>query len=208
MERAARASEGSGKKEGHLVLFDINDLTQTAPNHKATRCPTDGVALYCTAEVRADLQRCLPDLSQPIHIASEGAFSMHQLALHILSLTGPAHLYATTWAINEEVVSTLVRVKQNGLLLSATFLFDWRVRKYKPSAYALATQHFSTQVVSLHAKVCVIENERHSIAIVGSANWTRNSKIEAFCISTSPELATFWKSFINERVHRSGIKTD
>lgn len=132
---------------------------------------------------------------------------MHQLALHILSLTGPASLYATTWAINEEVVASLIRAKQDGLLLSASFLFDWRVRKYKPKAYALANAHFSTQVVSLHAKICVIENDQYSIAVVGSANWTRNSKIEAFCIFNTRSEAKFWKDFINERIHNRGTKT-
>jgi hypothetical protein len=186
-----------------MSLFSINDIGSgaTATRKYATRSDESPSACF-TAECRCALSDALGAIEASVHIASCGAFSMHQMAFYIAGVIGRAKLYATTWAINEEVVAMLLRAQQEGLLQEVNFLFDWRVRKYKPNAYALAAQHFTTHVVSLHAKVCVLESERRSVAVVGSANWTRNSKIEAYYLSVDREVANFWKNFINEQLHR------
>lgn len=191
-------------------LFNISALTSApAPIAREGRSAAqrDGsAAAYFTAGARAELRQAVAGLDRSVHVASRGAFSMHQLAFHILSLTGPAALFATTWAINEDVVSLLLGARQQGLVTDIHFLFDWRVRKYKPKAYALASANFRTHIVSLHAKVCVIENEQHSVAVVGSANWTRNSKIEAYYVCVDREAANFWKCFIDEQLQRGAAE--
>lgn len=186
-----------------MSLFTLNDIDsgRAAPQKYATRADYSPAACL-TAESKAALTGAVGALNTSVHVASCGAFSMHQLAFYVLGLTGRAKLYATTWAINETVVSMLLRAQQEGLLQEVTFLFDWRVRKYKPKAYALAAQRFNTRVVSLHAKVCVLEGEQRSVAIVGSANCTRNSKIEAYYLSVDKEVSNFWKNFIHEQLQR------
>jgi hypothetical protein len=187
-----------------MSLFSADDILSgdgTAPKY-ATLADGSGAARCYSAGEHGALAQAVGALDKSTHIASCGAFSMHQLAFYVAALIGPAKLYATTWAINEEVVSQLLRATQDGLLEEVTFLFDWRVRKYKPKAYALASQHFATHVVSLHAKVCVLEGRTRSVAVVGSANWTRNSKIEAYYVCIDADVANFWKKFIDERVHQ------
>jgi hypothetical protein len=82
------------------------------------------------------------------------------------------------------------------------------VRKYKPKAYALAVSRFCTHIASLHAKVCVLQNEQYSITIIGSANWTRNSKIESYYVCIEKTVADFWKHFITTYVQRRDITDD
>jgi hypothetical protein len=187
-----------------MKLVSPNDIFSGdgAAAKYATHADSSGTARCFSAESKSALAKAVGALDASVHVASCGAFSMHQLAFYILSVIGAAKLYATTWAINEDVVSLLLKAKQDGRLEEVTFLFDWRVRKYKPKAYALAVQHFDVHVASLHAKVCVLEGRNRSVAIVGSANWTRNSKIEAFYISADREVANFWKNFIYDKVHQ------
>lgn len=189
-------------------LFEFDALAVPPPTRqgKSVAMVDTTIATSFTAEARAELRQAVSGLDKSVHIASRGAFSMHQLAFHILGLTGPAQLFATTWAINEDVVSLLLRAQQQGLLTGVHFLFDWRVRKYKPKAYALASSNFTTHVVSLHAKVCVIQNEQHSVAVVGSANWTRNSKIEAYYVCVDKDVANFWRQFIDEQIQRGAAE--
>jgi hypothetical protein len=187
-----------------MSLFSISDVERDSGDSScASQADASASAVRCfTAESGATLSRALGDIESSLHVASCGAFSMHQLAFYVLKVVGPARLYATTWAINEDVASMLLRAQQEGLLRSVTFLFDWRVRKYKPKAYALAAKNFTTHVTSLHAKVCVLEGEQRSVCVVGSANWTRNSKMEAFYVCVDEQVSNFWRDFINEQVQR------
>lgn len=136
------------------------------------------------------------------HLVSLGRWSMHHLLFHILKLTGPADVYATTWSINEDVVRHLVEAKNTGLLRSMSFVFDYRVRKYKPAAYFLSQQYFKSRVSSCHAKVTIIQNELFHISIIGSANYTRKDRIEVGVIFTEQNIADFHKNWIvNEIVN-------
>jgi len=130
------------------------------------------------------------------HLVSLGRWSMHHLLFHILKLTGPADVYATTWSINEDVVRHLVEGRNQGMIRSMSFIFDYRVRKYKPAAYFLAQQHFKSRVTSCHAKVTIIDNEDFHVSIIGSANYTRNDRIEVGVIFTDKVTADFHRQWI------------
>lgn len=136
------------------------------------------------------------------HLVSLGRWSMHHLLFHLLKMTGPATVYATTWSISEDVVRHLVEAKKQGLIHEMTFIYDYRVRKYKPAAYFLSQEFFTSIVTSCHAKVTIIESETHHLTIVGSANYTRNDRIEVGVIFTHKQTHDFHKNWIiNEIQH-------
>lgn len=137
-----------------------------------------------------------------IEIISKGAFSMHQLVRYIISIIeGPCNIYATTWATCEKVVSFLVNLKQSGQIKNCYFLFDHRVLKYRPNAYALFAQNFESKILSIHAKICVIEGQNIKIRIVGSGNWTRNDKIEIYNISSDEEICKHHINYITNELN-------
>lgn len=146
---------------------------------------------------KTNLSNCISDLSKEIEVISDGAFSMHQLVNHIIKLiNNPCKLYVTTWAMSEKIVSTLITLKHKGLIEDCYFLFDHRVKRYRPNAYALINQNFQCKITSIHAKICVIESKDIIVRILGSGNWTRNDKIEVYSISPNKEVCDFYKNFI------------
>ena len=66
--------------------------------------------------------------------------------------------------------------------------------QYRPNAYSLFLHNFKCKIVSIHAKICVIETENISIRIVGSGNWTRNDKIDLLYIIQSYSFANLIKT--------------
>ncbi len=136
-------------------------------------------------------------------LVSLGRWSMHHLLFHLLKMTGPANVYATTWSISEDVIRHIVEAKNQGLINEMTFIFDYRVRKYRPGAYFLSQQHFKSIVTSCHAKVTIIESKTHHLTIVGSANYTRNDRIEVGSIFTDKETHDFHKNWIIHEIENA-----
>lgn len=152
---------------------------------------------------KSDLSKYIIGFEKDIDIISNGAFSMHQLVHHIISVIAqPCNIYATTWATSETIVTSLVNMKRKGLIENCFFLFDHRVMRYRPNAYLLFEQNFNCKILSIHAKICVIESKDISVRIVGSGNWTRNDKVEVYNISSNKETCNFHKAYILNELKR------
>jgi hypothetical protein len=131
------------------------------------------------------------------HVASSGLWSMHDLVLHLLSMTGPARVTLATWSMSETAVRQLVAALIGGQITQLTALFDGRIRVRNPEVFEFLrynTAHVRT--TSNHAKVTVIENDAWSVACVSSANLTNNPRYEATVIDTHPEAARFHRRWI------------
>ncbi len=152
---------------------------------------------------KCDLSKYITSFDSDIEIISDGAFSLHQLVKYIISiLPQPCNIYATTWATTETIVSTLINMKRSNMIDNCYFLFDHRVMRYRPNAYLLFEQNFKCKILSIHAKICVIESKNISVRIVGSGNWTRNDKIEVYSISSNGETCKYYKDYITNELRK------
>lgn len=143
-------------------------------------------------------------MGETTHYASLGEWSMHDLLFHLLTQTGPAQVYISTWSVSEDAVRQLLAKLQDGSITTLKSVFDWRVKMRRPEAYELAKYNIADiRLTTCHAKVTVIENDSWSIAIVGSANYTNNPRIEAGVISCDKKAAAFHKSWMLEELQHS-----
>ena len=141
---------------------------------------------------------------ETLHCVSAGEWSMHDLLFHILDQTGPAEVWIASWSITENPCRLLIKGISQGLITKLNILFDWRVKIRCPAAANLAKKHAaSCYLTSSHAKVTVVWNEEWQIAIVGSANYTNNPRIEALVITCDPTAATFHRNWINQTIQKS-----
>ncbi len=139
-----------------------------------------------------------------IHYATCGDWSMHDLIFHLLEQTGPAALWGASWSVTEDPCRHLVRELEAGRLTEINLLFDWRVKVRCPETFHLARHHAArVHLSSCHAKVCCLFGEHLQLAIVGSANFTNNPRIEAGVICADPAIAEFHRSWIAAEIARS-----
>ena len=70
------------------------------------------------ARNRERLQEKIPVLipGEDIRFVNGARWSAHDLLFHILSLTGPAEVCITTWAISEAAARLLYQAKEDGLV--------------------------------------------------------------------------------------------
>lgn len=190
------------------MLFNSNDIYENLVNddlalfHKNGDASSPGLNRLIATQSFAELDQVFEGIYPGciFNMMSDGKWSMVHLLTRILQDTGPAEVWATTWSANEDSIRSLIDLRKAGYFTSLNFLFDFRVRKYRPAAYFLAKENFNSKIASCHAKVTVIINDKWSVSIIGSPNYTRNDRIEAVVIFESREIAEFHKNWILKKM--------
>ena len=114
---------------------------------------------------------------------------------------GPSRLFLSTWTITEEPMRVLFQLIQEGYIEELNCLFDYRIEKRKAEAFQLAKVNAArVKLTKVHAKVAVLLSDQWGVSIIGSANLTKNPRIEAGVLSTCQEVAEFHSSWINQEI--------
>ena len=193
-----------------MSLFSTEDLTKKKPDRpKSGSIPFAGSNLLTIGKANEKLHQVFGKVidGQSVHYASLGDWSTHDLLFFLLEQTGPARVYFTTWAISEYAIRQLYQFIEHGLILELKGIFDYRNGIRKPAE--LQFLHKITtdiKAAKCHAKVTVIENDNWGISVVGSANYTRNPRIEAGVLCCDKTVAAFHRDWIlNELSNTSAL---
>ncbi len=183
-----------------MSLFSTEDLTKKKPDRpKSGSIPFTGSNLLTIGKANEKLHQVFGKVidGQSVHYASLGDWSTHDLLFFLLEQTGPARVYFTTWAISEYAIRQLYQFIEHGLILELKGIFDYRNGIRKPAELQFL-QKITTDIkaAKCHAKVTVIENDNWGISVVGSANYTRNPRIEAGVLCCDKTVAAFHRDWI------------
>ena len=193
-----------------MSLFSTEDLTKKKPDRpKSGSIPFTGSNLLTIGKANEKLHQVFGKVidGQSVHYASLGDWSTHDLLFFLLEQTGPAKVYFTTWAISEYAIRQLYQFIEHGLILELKGIFDYRNGIRKPAELQFL-QKITTDIkaAKCHAKVTVIENDNWGISVVGSANYTRNPRIEAGVLCCDKTVAAFHRDWIlNELSNTSAL---
>lgn len=128
---------------------------------------------------------------------SFGQWSLKHVVFHILNLIGKCDIYSTTYGLGASTARGIAIAVNKGLINSFHFLYDFKIKAYKPEAHDICSNNFDVKVANIHAKVTVLKNENYSVIITGSSNWSdTNDKIEINEIRENKELAEFHINWI------------
>lgn len=153
-----------------------------------------GKSLLVLAEMVDEL-----DHNQSVQYCTGGRWSMHEMVRMILLKTGTAKVWMTTWTITEEPMRVLLDLIKTGYISELSAVLDYRIEKRKPEAFQLASNIITRiKLTKCHAKVAVIKNDDWSVTIVGSANFSKNPRIEAGVIFTDAASADFHIQWIDD----------
>jgi hypothetical protein len=183
-----------------MSLFSTEDLAKKKPDGpKSGSIPFAGSNLLTIGKANEKLHQVFGKVidGQSVHYASLGDWSTHDLLFFLLEQTGPARVYFTTWAISEYAIRQLYQFIEHGLILELKGIFDYRNGIRKPAELQFL-QKITTDIkaAKCHAKVTVIENDHWGISVVGSANYTRNPRIEAGVLCCDKTVAAFHRDWI------------
>jgi len=183
-----------------MSLFTTDDFSRKKPDRKQSgSVEFSGTNVLKIGKAREKLVRVFGSViqGQSIHYASLGEWSTHDLLFFLLEQTGPARVYFTTWAISEYAIRQLYQFIEQGLIIELKGIFDYRNGIRKPAELQFL-QKITTDIkaAKCHAKVTVVENDLWGISVVGSANYTRNPRIEAGVLCCDKTVAAFHRDWI------------
>ena len=173
-----------------MSLFDLQPGPKQSPTQFALE--TNAPAEYFNAASIRLFKHWLGAIkhNHHYHFSTGGQWSMHELMIYLLGITGPAYIWKSTWAISEEPVRAIIDLKKKGVILRIKCIFDYKVKEQKSRAFHLAQENFDqVTLAKCHAKVMVIQNDQWAITVAGSANDTRNPRIERGVICSVAAVA-------------------
>ncbi len=150
----------------------------------------------------AALEKEIKDLSpgQALLWTSNGAWSTYSMLYHLLVLAGASKVVIASWAFSEDALRTLVNLKEKGLLKELHILTDERIRNTAPKLISrLEGVADSFKMGTNHSKVMAILGENKSFLSLGSANMSKNRRLEAGTLINDKKAALqYYNYFLNE----------
>jgi hypothetical protein len=143
--------------------------------------------------------------NKQVHFVSNGDFSQYDLVIELLNVYYPAEVYITTFALREYATKQLINAIDKNKIVALNVLLETRI-KTRDDVYEIAKKNFTkVGLTSIHAKVTVIKSPKGCVVICGSANWTKNARIENGIISMSENVANFHIDWITKTMDNAEI---
>ncbi len=192
-----------------MSLFSTSELgKKKSEKGSSATVSSSGAHIFKIGKANAKLTEVFGSIArdQVIPYVSLGDWSTHDLLFFLLEQTGPARVWFTTWAISEYAIRQLYQFVEHGMILQLKGIFDYRNCVHKPAELQFL-QQVTTEIkpAKCHAKVTVIENDNWGISIVGSANFTRNPRIEAGTLFTCRNVAEFERNWIERELSNNSV---
>jgi len=154
-----------------------------------------------TDSIRAAIGPITPGRST--HFVTAGTWSMYELLDYVIRQTGPAYVDAFTWNLSLSAVRRFIKLKDDGLLLRLRLLCNSVMHRFVAEAIAVLQQHAETLILyPNHAKGFLLKNDRFTVSVVSSANFSNNTNIEAGVLSTDPAVYEMHERWITPLFER------
>lgn len=186
-----------------MALFEITSGGQTQELAGGHLQLTARPARMIVAKRKAQLEQLVQDYfagDEDVHFVSHGDWNLFDLFnLSLPQMQGPCCLWLSTYSMYEFPLRQILLAQQEGSLQEVNMVIDSRARIRSESSIALAKNIANKLALkACHAKCMIMQNEQHSMCVVGSQNWTKNPRIEIGFISRSRELAGFHMTWMQK----------
>jgi hypothetical protein len=130
-----------------------------------------------------------------------GNWSLIDVIEYVINQIGNSHVHLSSWAIKNQAVVTLLKMREEGQIKSLHCLFDSRVPSTCKDAWQLVDANIeSLKLTKVHAKVVAIKSDTHSVSVVSTANLTNNPRIERYVITESNTIYELDRHWISESI--------
>lgn len=121
----------------------------------------------------------------PLQAYLDNRIQLFDVIEKILTETGPADIYITTFSTSEEFLRKIYRFKKRGLIRRATMVTDLKASKKTLNLYHFVSNVFDDVFLGEnHSKVILITNSKWTVSVCTSQNQTRGNRAESGVITT------------------------
>lgn len=179
------------------MLFKLGDVKKEEQNNSDGGSAIAGETHSFPSSGKLEETLELVKINSCVHWVSDGDWSMHDLLIGLLSVTGRADVYLSSYAFSEYPARLIADHVERKIIKSLFCLIDKRLDVRSASALAII-KNIATrlELVNTHAKVTVIEGELMTLTVIGSANYTTNKRYERGIIIEGAAAAAFDKNWM------------
>jgi len=149
----------------------------------------------------------LPNKRESVHIVSSGNFDFWTFIPLLLERLG-GHVdeaYISTWTMSRNHVLDMLDLLDSGAFGTLTILTGIYFKTRETSVYAQLVEGLAKRKARWvgfrnHAKVTLLRNKTHNLALEGSANLTANPRVEQFVLTNHEALYQFHRDWMEEAV--------
>lgn len=143
----------------------------------------------------------------PLQAYLDNRVQLFDIIEKILSETGPAEIYISTFSTSEEFLRRIFRLRKRGLLTKATMLTDLKASRKTVNLYTFISSVFDEVFLAEnHSKVILIKNAKWMVSICTSQNQTRGNRTESGMITTDPRIYIDLQRQFSEIVNTKAIQ--
>jgi hypothetical protein len=115
----------------------------------------------------------------------------HEMLTFFSQIIKSGNCFVASWSITEEPARKLVALKQSGQIAKLSCLFGERLRVLAPASLQLIIANADqVKLTRSHAKVVTLFNSYKGVTIIGSANFSKNARLEAHTVIYSQTIAS------------------
>jgi len=132
---------------------------------------------------------------------TKGQFSLLDILKAMFAKTGPAHMTLSTWTAARAEIAEIAAMRDAGTILDARWLVDISMmRTDKGILHTISTLfgRDSIRVTKNHSKFAILRAEGWDLVLWSSMNLNMNPRMENFWLGNDPELAGFFRRFLDE----------
>lgn len=132
---------------------------------------------------------------------TKGQFSLLDLIVASLQITGPAHLTLSTWTAALAEIGVLVDLVKRGTITGTRWLIDFSMARREPAVTATLMDLFgktNIRVCQNHSKFFIVQNPKWALVCRSSMNLNMNPRMEDFTIAHDPDLSAFLNAILDE----------
>lgn len=113
-------------------------------------------------------------------------FSLHQLMSYFLDKTGPANVRVSSFSLCDAAIRNFINQTEKGNIIDCKAILDFSLSKRAIDKLLFANNVLKNiRLIENHSKLLLIFNSDISIALIGSANFNDNRKLESGIILTN-----------------------
>ncbi|WP_272712336.1 C4-dicarboxylate ABC transporter [Bacteroides ovatus] len=150
-----------------------------------------------------------PLSSTPLQAYLDNRIQLFDVIEKILSETGPAEIYISTFSTSEEFLRQIFRLRKKGMITKATMLTDLKASRKTVNLYTFISNVFdNVYLAENHSKVILIRNSKWMVSICTSQNQTRGNRTESGMITTDPRVYLDLQEQFSKIVNTNAILLD
>ena len=179
------------------MLFESQDLFEKKIAGAVESKAKNEFALFAPEDrIREKLGNLAQNTTK--HFVSGGVWALHDLVKYCLQeIKSPAEIVGYSWSLTIPAAEKLIHYHRTGQLSEMSFIFDCGMSQWSRGALGLLKENSKKVVTTMiHAKGFILFNNEWKIAVISSANFSNNPRIEAGTISTDPEVFEFHRQWI------------